>query len=107
MSVELVPDPAKKSAAESLDSKIELLSGLVDRAIDGDIVENTKALTDLIGALAKLIDARTKAELVVKQSDLIAFVAGMTDSINAHVTAPDEVALIRRDWHRLTKELTG
>ena len=107
MSAELVPDPAEQSAADALGSQIEKLSALVDRAIDGDDIEHTDALAKLVGALAKLIDARTKAELVVKQSDLVAFVAGMTDSINAHVTAPDEVASIRRDWHRLTKELTG
>ncbi len=103
----LVPDPAEKSTADALSSQIDKLSKLVDRAIDGDEVENTEALAKLVGALAKLIDARTKAEAVVKQSDLVAFVAGMTDSITAHVTAPDEVASIRRDWHRLTKELTG
>ena len=107
MSVELVPDPTQSSAADALSSQIDRLSGLVDRAIDGNEVEGTDSLAKLVGALAKLIDARTKAELVVKQSDLVAFVAGMTDSINAHVTAPDEVASIRRDWHRLTKELTG
>ena len=107
MSVELVPDPTQSNSADALSSQIDRLSGLVDRAIDGNEIEGTDSLAKLVGALAKLIDARTKAELVVKQSDLVAFVAGMTDSINAHVTAPDEVASIRRDWHRLTKELTG
>jgi len=107
VSVELVPSLAAVSPADALSSQIEGLSGLVDRAIDGEDVEGTEALAKLVGALAKLIDARTKAEAVVKQSDLVAFVAGMTDSITAHVTAPDEVASIRRDWHRLTKELTG
>lgn len=107
MPLSIVPAPTQSSAADALSSQIDRLSGLVDRAIDGEDVENTEALAKLVGALAKLIDARTKAELVVKQSDLIAFVAGMTDSITAHVTAPDEVASIRRDWHRLTKELTG
>lgn len=102
-----VPDPAEKSATETLDSQIAKLSKLVDRAIDGNYDGEADALAKLVTAMAKLIDARTKAEAVVKQSDLIAFVAGMTDSITAHVTAPDEVALIRRDWHRLTKELTG
>jgi hypothetical protein len=107
VSLSIAPDPVEPSPADALSSQIARLSELVDRAIEGDVVEGTEALAKLVGALAKLIDARTKAEAIVKQSELVAFVAGMTDSINAHVTAPEQVSLIRRDWHRLTKELTG
>lgn len=107
MSLSIVPDPAELSAVDALSSQIANLSGLVDDAINGDYAGDADSLAKLVTALAKLTDARTKAEAVVKQSDLVAFVAGMTDSITAHVTSPDEVASIRRDWHRLTKELTG
>ena len=103
----LVPDQAEKSAADALSSQIARLSELVDRAIAGNYEGEADDLAKLVTAMARLIDARTKAEATVKQADLLAFVAGMTDSINAHVTAPDEIASIRRDWHRLTKELAG
>lgn len=107
MSVELVPDPAALSPADALGSQISRLSGLVDRAIDGQDIEGTDALAKLVGALAKLIDARTKAEQAIKPADLARFIDGMTGSINAHVTAPEVRAEIRRDWHRIAKELTG
>ena len=107
MSVELVPSLASVSAADALSSQIDRLSGLVDRAIDGEDVEGTEALAKLVGALAKLIDARTKAEESVKPADLMAFMAGMSDAVNAHVAAPEERSELQRRWRLLAKELTG
>ena len=107
MSLSLVPDPAEQSAADALSSQIERLSELVDRAIDGQDIEGTDALAKLVGALAKLIDAKTKAEQSIKPAALAALMAGMSAAVNAHVTAPEVRADIRREWHRLSKELTG
>ena len=107
MPLSIVPDPAEKSAADALSSQIESLSKLVDRAIGGDDIEHTDALAKLVGALAKLIDARTKAEASVKPADLLAFMAGMSDAINACVAAPEERTKLQRRWRRLAEELTG
>jgi hypothetical protein len=107
VSLSIVPDPAAQSAADALSSQIERLSGLVDRAIDGQDIEGTDALAKLVGALAKLIDARTKAEQAIKPADLARFIEGMTTSINAHVTSPEALVNIRRDWRRIAEELTG
>ena len=107
MSLSIVPDPAERSSADALSSQIARLSELVDRAIEGDVVEGTEALAKLVGALAKLIDARTKAEQAIKPADLARFIEGMTTSINAHVAAPETRASIQRDWRRIAEELTG
>ena len=107
MSVELVPDPTQSSAADALSSHIDRLSVLVGEAMNGTEVENVDALTKLVTALARLIEARSKAEQVVKPADLTLFVAGMTASINAHVAAPEERESLQRVWRRLIEEATG
>lgn len=102
-----VPDPVEKSATETLDSQIAKLSGLVDQAISGDYAGDADGLAKLVTAMARLIDARTKAEASVKPADLMAFMAGMSDAVNAHVAAPEERFELQRRWRLLAKELTG
>ena len=107
MSVELVPDPAEKSAADALSSQIARLSELVDQAISGEYAGDADALAKLVTAMARFIEAKTKAEQSIKPAALAALIAGMAGVVNAHVTAPDIRSVIRRDWHQLSKELAG
>lgn len=107
MSLSIVPDPAEQSAADALGSQIEKLSALVDRAIDGDDIEHTDALAKLVGALAKLIEAKNKAEASVKPAQLMALMAGMSEVVNAHVAAPEVKADIQRGWRRLHEGMSG
>lgn len=95
---------ASKPAAD-LSTQIAGMTARLDKALAGDNIENAGALAQLAGALARLIDAQTKAEQSVTKGDLQRFVAGMTDSITAHVTAPEVVSLIQRDWRRLIAEV--
>jgi hypothetical protein len=80
---------------------------LVDGAISGGDVENADGLAKLVNALARLIDSQTKSRDVVAKPELARFVAGMTDAVNAHVTAPEERELLRRAWSRLADEAAG
>ncbi len=107
MSLSIVPDPAEQSLSGTLNSQIDRLSELVDRAIDGGTVEQVDAIAKLVASLAKLIEAKTKAEQSIKPAALTALMAGMASVVNAHVTAPDIRSVIRRDWHQLSKELAG
>lgn len=107
MSLELVPDPVAQDRSDALSLRIDRLSELVDRAIDGDEIENADSLAKLVNALARLTEARLKAEQVVKPSDLTAFIHGMTVSINAHVTSREAKENIERDWRLLIEEVAG
>lgn len=107
MSLSIVPDQSERSLSGTLNSQIDRLSELVDRAIDGDDVEHTDAIAKLVASMARLIEAKTKAEQSIKPAALAALMAGMAGVVNAHVTAPDTRSSIRREWHRLAKELTG
>jgi hypothetical protein len=107
VSVELVPDAAELSATESLNSQIAKLSCLVDRAIDGNYEGDADSLAKLVTAMARLIEAKNKAEASVKPAALAALIAGMSDSVNARVAAPEVVSLIQRDWRRLSEEMAG
>jgi hypothetical protein len=107
VSLSIVPDPAERSAADALSSQIKKLSRLVDRAIDDKYEGDADILAKLVTAMARLIEARTKAEQSIKPAALAALMAGMASVVNAHVTAPDIRSSIRREWHRLSKELAG
>lgn len=102
-----VPDPAEKSATETLDSQIANISKRVDEAIDGKYQGDADALAKLVTAMARLIEAKTKAESSVKPSELMSLMAGMSEVVNAHVAAPEVRDLIKRGWRRLHEELTG
>lgn len=102
-----VPDPVEKSTADALSSQIANLSGLVDDAINGDYAGDADSLAKLVTAYARLCEAKTKAEQSIKPAALAALIAGMAGVVNAHVTAPDIRLVIRREWHQLSKELTG
>ncbi len=103
----IVPDPAEQSAADALSSQIAKLSGLVDRAIDGHYDGEADDIAKLVTAMARLIEAKTKAEQSIKPAALAALIAGMASVVNAHVTAPEVRSSIRREWHQLSKELAG
>ena len=108
MELKAVPDlepPSKDGGI--LSSQIESLTDLVDQALAGDYVGDADGLAKLVGALAKLIDAQTKAEQSVSKADLQRFVLGMAESINAHVAAPETRSLIQRDWRRVMVEVAG
>lgn len=107
MSLSIVPDPAEQSAADALSSQIAKLSELVDRAIDGDDIEHTDAIAKLVTAMARLIEAKNKAEASIKPAALAALMAGMSTVVNAHVASPEARASIERGWRQLAKELTG
>lgn len=107
MSLKLVADPVAQTRADALSSHIDRLSVLVGEAMNGTEVENVDALTKLVTALARLTEARSKAEQVVKPADLTLFVAGMTASINAHVAAPEERESLQRAWRRLIEQVAG
>jgi hypothetical protein len=103
----IVPDPTQSSAADALSSQIDRLSGLVDRAIDGDYAGDADSLAKLVTAYARLVEAKNKAEQSIRPAALKALMAGMAGIVNAHVTAPDIRTVIRREWHQLAEELTG
>lgn len=108
MGLQVVPDlKAAVPGPVDLSSQIEGLTRLVDDAISGGDVENADGLAKLVNALARLIDSQTKSQNVVSPTELANFVAGMTESISAHVTSPEVRELLRRDWLRLMDRAAG
>lgn len=114
MSLSLVPDH-DPTPEERLDSQIAALSDLVEGVLldesdggsqdKGKLTEHADALAKLVGALARLIEAKNKRENTVTAAQLQRFIHEMSQSINAHVASPEARTRIERDWRQLIKEL--
>lgn len=104
MSLSLVPDH-DPTPEERLDSQIAALSDRVDAVLNGDSAGDADALAKLVGALARLIEAKNKRENTVTAAQLQRFIHEMSQSINAHVASPEARTRIERDWRQLIKEL--
>lgn len=108
MGLQVVPDlQSAVPGPVDLSEQIGGLTRLVDEALSGGDVENADGLAKLVNALARLIDAQEKAKETVTKAELTRFVAGMAESIGAHVTSPEVRGLLQRDWRRLMDEVAG